>query len=397
MRYLTLVAGFIMGISFVLVLPEFVLWRQVPDVMAQREKTEQRPATLAAEDPCLQARRLFNEAAGLNNAPREKELLEQALALPCEDELTLAYIHNNLGDALERLGQREEALRHYSEAYLRFPYAETIRKNLVRLLEGMDEATARRLTGIGRVQKARELIRKLDLPQHRERLRAWRRIAVEWEKPQSPLVPGPDPAMQSTAPASADSETSPPGLSWLPTVILYFDFDSAVLRPESEAQLQELRHALLHPALRENRFRLEGHTCDLGSEAYNQKLSERRALSVKNWLTRNGVPQEQLLVKGYGESRPMVPNTKSSRHLNRRVQVVMVGAKVSLAHYRGTEDGLRQELERLSQLINAEAWQEAEKLLRRLEAMLPPQAPGELRERLEANRILLNLGQGSLE
>lgn len=353
--------------------------------------------TLAAEDPCVEARRLFNEALGMNEASRERELLEKALTLPCQDNLTSAYILNNLGDALERLGQRDEALRHYAEAYILFPYADPIRKNLVRLLDGLDETTSRRLCSLSRVQEAKELVRKLDLRAHKTQLRTWRKIAVEWAAPDKP----PESGIGQTEPVTpASSEVLPPppqGLSWLPTVIIYFDFDSDVLRPEAAAQLKELSAALQSPALKGNRFRLEGHTCDLGSEAYNQRLSERRAMSVKRWLIRSGVSSQQLMVRGYGRNRPIFSNTEGTRHLNRRVQVVTVATQVASAPRQGSVDWLRQDLERVAKLIEQGACEEAAAILDRLEAQLPDDALGAAKARIAANRALINLCRGVVD
>jgi OOP family OmpA-OmpF porin len=66
---------------------------------------------------------------------------------------------------------------------------------------------------------------------------------------------------------------------------------------------------------------IEGHTCNIGTDAYNQKLSERRAQSVHDYLVRNGVSSTKLSTVGRGETQPMADNkTKSGRELNRRVE-----------------------------------------------------------------------------
>jgi outer membrane protein OmpA-like peptidoglycan-associated protein len=79
-------------------------------------------------------------------------------------------------------------------------------------------------------------------------------------------------------------------------------------------------------------FLVEGHTCDLGEEATNQVLSERRALAVREHLLTRGVPPEMLLVLGQGEARPVGPNdTEAHRALNRRVVVAKVADSVASA------------------------------------------------------------------
>jgi OOP family OmpA-OmpF porin len=70
---------------------------------------------------------------------------------------------------------------------------------------------------------------------------------------------------------------------------------------------------------------IEGHTCDMGPDAYNQKLSERRAAAVRDYLVQNGVNAANLSTVGYGESQPMADNkTRSGRELNRRVEFKVI-------------------------------------------------------------------------
>jgi OOP family OmpA-OmpF porin len=100
-----------------------------------------------------------------------------------------------------------------------------------------------------------------------------------------------------------------------------FDFDSARLREDSKALLQDLAAALLDPRLSEYRFRVEGHTDAKGTAAYNDQLSERRAQAVVSFLSSTGVASERLepLGKGFRELlNPADPNAP----LNRRVRVL---------------------------------------------------------------------------
>lgn len=108
-----------------------------------------------------------------------------------------------------------------------------------------------------------------------------------------------------------------------------FDFDKAVLQPEAETALAQVGEVLRGypkaPA------RIEGHTDSKGSDSYNQKLSERRALAVKDWLVRKaGINAGRLSTKGFGETRPVAPNTRpdgsddpAGRQRNRRVEIVV--------------------------------------------------------------------------
>ena len=99
-----------------------------------------------------------------------------------------------------------------------------------------------------------------------------------------------------------------------------FDFNKADIKPESDSLLTEVAKAMTdHPEIK--RVRVEGHTDNKGSEAYNQKLSEERAASVVKWLTGHGVAADRLVSKGIGLKTPLVPNdTDANRALNRRVE-----------------------------------------------------------------------------
>ena len=70
---------------------------------------------------------------------------------------------------------------------------------------------------------------------------------------------------------------------------------------------------------------IEGHTCSLGTESYNLKLSEKRAAAVKKYLVNKGVNAANLSTKGYGEANPVADNkTKEGRRMNRRVEFIVV-------------------------------------------------------------------------
>lgn len=99
-----------------------------------------------------------------------------------------------------------------------------------------------------------------------------------------------------------------------------FDVDSASLRAESRATLQEM--ANVFERYPEQRIRVEGHTDSTGTDDYNQRLSERRANSVREYLVSQGVTRGSITAVGYGESRPRADNsTSSGRQLNRRVEI----------------------------------------------------------------------------
>ncbi|MFF7708314.1 OmpA family protein [Pseudomonas sp. NPDC007930] len=99
-----------------------------------------------------------------------------------------------------------------------------------------------------------------------------------------------------------------------------FAFDKSNLTPAAtallDAQLDKLRAADVVA------IKVEGHTDSVGTDAYNQKLSERRAASVVNYLVGHGVAQSKITSEGFGESRPVADNaTDAGRAQNRRVEI----------------------------------------------------------------------------
>ena len=71
-------------------------------------------------------------------------------------------------------------------------------------------------------------------------------------------------------------------------------------------------------------FIIEGHTDSTGSEGFNQKLSEKRANAVHDYLVANGISDDRLSTVGYGETRPIDDNkTRAGRSNNRRVDVIL--------------------------------------------------------------------------
>jgi outer membrane protein OmpA-like peptidoglycan-associated protein len=102
---------------------------------------------------------------------------------------------------------------------------------------------------------------------------------------------------------------------------IFFGFNEATLRPESTPVLLQLVE-LLEDHADLTRVVIEGHTDNVGDDAYNLGLSERRAAAVKNYLVSNGVAGARIDVVGRGETQPVADNvTEAGRHENRRVVV----------------------------------------------------------------------------
>lgn len=114
----------------------------------------------------------------------------------------------------------------------------------------------------------------------------------------------------------------------LPADIL-FDFDKADVRPQAQTTLHDL--AALLRAKAKGAVAIHGYTDALGKDAYNQKLSEKRALAIKTWLaTREGLSAMPFTTSGFGAKDPVAPNKNDDgsdnpegRQLNRRVTLIM--------------------------------------------------------------------------
>jgi len=106
----------------------------------------------------------------------------------------------------------------------------------------------------------------------------------------------------------------------------FFDFDKSVLKPEGKAKLDDV-------ASKVKNINLEviiavGHTDSIGSDAYNQKLSVRRAEAVKAYLVSKGIDKSRVYTEGKGEKQPVADNkTAAGRAKNRRVEIEVVGTQ----------------------------------------------------------------------
>ncbi|AZD55523.1 Outer membrane lipoprotein omp16 precursor [Pseudomonas chlororaphis subsp. aurantiaca] len=101
-----------------------------------------------------------------------------------------------------------------------------------------------------------------------------------------------------------------------------FDTGKASLKPGNQRNVQQLADFLINNP--ERKVRIEGFTDSVGSDAFNQKLSERRAESVAFALQRLGVDMKRIFTQGYGKEYPVADDTTAqSRQLNRRVEVII--------------------------------------------------------------------------
>ncbi len=99
-----------------------------------------------------------------------------------------------------------------------------------------------------------------------------------------------------------------------------FDFDKATIRSDCKNMLDEVADVLKSQA--ELKVEIQGHTCNIGSDSYNMKLSEKRAKAVMDYLVSKGISSSRMTSKGYGETRPTALNdTDEGRKQNRRAQI----------------------------------------------------------------------------
>jgi OOP family OmpA-OmpF porin len=105
-----------------------------------------------------------------------------------------------------------------------------------------------------------------------------------------------------------------------------FDFDKSVLKPAAVASLNSLAGKVKSLTLEV--IVAVGHTDSVGTDAYNQKLSIRRAEAVKKHLVSQGIEAKRIYVEGKGESQPVADNkTAEGRAKNRRVQIEAIGTR----------------------------------------------------------------------
>ena len=149
-----------------------------------------------------------------------------------------------------------------------------------------------------------------------------------------PVPPPPPPVVEKAPePAKVVEAPKPPPPPPAPVVVsekitynadALFDFDKSVLKPEGKAKLDDLVEKVGHVTLEV--IIAVGHTDSVGSDAYNQKLSVRRAEAVKAYLVGKGIEKNRVYTEGKGEKQPVADNkTAEGRAKNRRVEIEVVG------------------------------------------------------------------------
>ena len=138
--------------------------------------------------------------------------------------------------------------------------------------------------------------------------------ALQAEEEEAPPAPAPAPAPRGEEPMPMAEKIVLRGVN--------FDFDKSNIRPDAAVILDEAVRLLGTGG--GSAVAIEGHTDWIGTDAYNQGLSERRANAVMDYLVDHGVDASRLSTTGYGESRPIASNqTREGRALNRRVELLV--------------------------------------------------------------------------
>ena len=106
----------------------------------------------------------------------------------------------------------------------------------------------------------------------------------------------------------------------------FFAFDKSDLKPQGQEVIRQLANDVNSRGANVQKITVVGNTDAVGTEQYNQGLSERRAASVASYMVENGVPAQMIEAYGVGESNPVATNeTAEGRALNRRVDITING------------------------------------------------------------------------
>jgi OOP family OmpA-OmpF porin len=144
--------------------------------------------------------------------------------------------------------------------------------------------------------------------------------------PVAPKAVEAPPAPKAAAPAPAPQTPAASKVTYAADA--FFDFDKATLKPAGKAKLDDLVGKV--KGINLEVIIAVGHTDSVGSDVYNQKLSVKRAESVKAYLVSKGIEKNRIYTEGKGEKQPVADNkTTEGRAKNRRVEIEVVGTRAN--------------------------------------------------------------------
>ena len=142
------------------------------------------------------------------------------------------------------------------------------------------------------------------------------------------VAPPPAPPAPAVAPRAAPAPQAPAASKVTYAADAFFDFDKATLKPAGKAKLDDLVGKV--KGINLEVIIAVGHTDNVGSDVYNQKLSVKRAESVKAYLVSKGIEKNRIYTEGKGEKQPVADNkTNEGRGKNRRVEIEVVGTRAN--------------------------------------------------------------------
>ena len=146
--------------------------------------------------------------------------------------------------------------------------------------------------------------------------------------PVAPKAVEAPPAPKAAAPAPAPAPQAPAASKVTYAADAFFDFDKATLKPAGKAKLDDLVGKV--KGINLEVIIAVGHTDNVGSDVYNQKLAVKRAESVKAYLVSKGIEKNRIYTEGKGEKQPVADNkTSEGRAKNRRVEIEVVGTRAN--------------------------------------------------------------------
>lgn len=297
------------------------------DVAYQGSKA---PAVIQAERIFGQAQRREAERLTPQLYEEARALLEQARDMYNRSEeddgasLARRSIQVSL-EAIEVAGERLEQEKLEQAIRDRQAEAEALEgraREAEKTLEQLREERRRMTAGMEEVSRQLEALRaeRSELESQMGRLRQERQ---QLQREQAAL----ESRLQGALSQVAETRESARGfIVSLPDIL--FDSGQSSLKPDARIAIAKLAGILL--ILQDLNLRIEGHTDSTGSAQLNQRLSEERAESVREWLITQGVEGRRIVTAGYGQDRPVADNsTRAGRRQNRRVEIIVAEGSIS--------------------------------------------------------------------